>query len=896
MVFPATALPVHVYLAPGSNPSSPESWVWVDITSDVRTAGGISIDHGRPNEAATVDPGRCSMRLNNAGGKYSSRNPASQYYGQLARNTPLRVTVETVQDTFTRSASNSWGTSDSGHAWTLGPGAAADYDVTGTAATCTFTADDEYRYAYVDGLRFADGDILMSFSWGMASVAGDAVAASVFLRGGAGGHYECAVEVDTAGDMLVAVYDRDAGLVGFIYGLPTYTQNTVYTLRVHASGEHVRMRLWEASGAEPTAWTMSVQVDDLLPGWIGVGGYRFNGNTNNNYVQSIHSVGVESERFSGYVTEWPARWDMSGNDATVPLTASGVLRRLTQGASPLRGALYRYVTQDTEPLAYWPLEDGESAAWAESAVAGGHPMSKAGTVVFGRTEVQTGATAAVALAASDVLTGPVTATPVMTEWTVMVCLYEDPTDTAAGLAVAYFDTPDGSSGVARWRITVSLAGGSVILARVDDAGAATQVISMSTYDWSAGWWPIVVTAEQNGSGIDLDMYLAYSYTSGATVTSQTLGPVTRAQVTTSGAGTSPCVLINHLVIWDYLLTPTQIGNLTSASAGWPASYAVDRFGNLLEQEGVLASVPDVDATATWVGVQRPLTLLELVAEAATSDVGLMYERGPGLALLPRQWRYNQTPAMSIPLGSDHLSTPPEPIDDDQRLRNKISVEQVGGSTVTVTDPASIAAVGTYDEQTSVNLRFPGEVRHHAGWRLHLGTVDEPRWPAVSFNLARATDLLDIWPGITCGDVITLTDPPSELPPDDVEQIVEGWTERLEQFAWHVTMACSPASPWTIGRYTDGTSKYDTAGSELGASATTTATSLTVATTSGPVWTQAAAQMPFDIRVGGERITVTAVTGATSPQTFTVTRSINSVVKAHDSGAAVSLWSPIPYAL
>jgi len=33
-------------------------------------------------------------------------------------------------------------------------------------------------------------------------------------------------------------------------------------------------------------------------------------------------------------------------------------------------------------------------------------------------------------------------------------------------------------------------------------------------------------------------------------------------------------------------------------------------------------------------------------------------------------------------------------------------------------------------------------------------------------------------------------------------------------------------------------------------------------------------------VGGERITFTAVTGASSPQTVTMTRSVNGVVKAH----------------
>ena len=56
--------------------------------------------------------------------------------------------------------------------------------------------------------------------------------------------------------------------------------------------------------------------------------------------------------------------------------------------------------------------------------------------------------------------------------------------------------------------------------------------------------------------------------------------------------------------------------------------------------------------------------------------------------------------------------------------------------------------------------------------------------------------------------------------------------------------------------------------------------------------QAAADLPFDVRVGvGERMPVTAVSGSTSPQTFTVTRGVNGVQLAHAAGADVRLWTP-----
>ncbi|MEU6279725.1 hypothetical protein [Streptomyces sp. NPDC047028] len=92
---------------------------------------------------------------------------------------------------------------------------------------------------------------------------------------------------------------------------------------------------------------------------------------------------------------------------------------------------------------------------------------------------------------------------------------------------------------------------------------------------------------------------------------------------------------------------------------------------------------------------------------------------------------------------------------------------------------------------------------------------------------------------------------------------------------------------------------DTDGSELAADATSTATSLSVATTDGPVWVDSTtypAEFPFDITAGGERMRVTGISGTSSPQTFTVVRSLNGVVKAQTDGTDVRLADPAIAAL
>ena len=53
---------------------------------------------------------------------------------------------------------------------------------------------------------------------------------------------------------------------------------------------------------------------------------------------------------------------------------------------------------------------------------------------------------------------------------------------------------------------------------------------------------------------------------------------------------------------------------------------------------------------------------------------------------------------------------------------------------------------------------------------------------------------------------------------------------------------------------------------------------------------------FDIVIGGERMTVTAVSGTGTSQTLTVARSVNGVTKTHAAGADVELFIPARYGL
>src|SRR5215472_3233358 len=67
---------------------------WTDISQPyVYRRDLLSIQRGRQNEAASMQPAQCSLTLKNTDGRFSSRNPVGAYYPNFVQNTPMRVSV-----------------------------------------------------------------------------------------------------------------------------------------------------------------------------------------------------------------------------------------------------------------------------------------------------------------------------------------------------------------------------------------------------------------------------------------------------------------------------------------------------------------------------------------------------------------------------------------------------------------------------------------------------------------------------------------------------------------------------------------------------------------------------------------------------------------------------------
>jgi hypothetical protein len=344
-----------------------------------------------------------------------------------------------------------------------------------------------------------------------------------------------------------------------------------------------------------------------------------------------------------------------------------------------------------------------------------------------------------------------------------------------------------------------------------------------------------------------------------------------------------------------------------ALLGFQGERAGARFLRLCAEQGVPAALLGDKDDTTALGVQQLQTFLDALASIAKADHGYALEQRDDRALLyrARSTLYNQEPVLTLDFSAGVISPPFKPLDDDKDAENDILIKRAGGSfgrasRETIAEgPKSVEAIGRYDVAHTLSLAEDAQAIQHAGWRLHLGTADGLRYTQITLDLgnprvqamARDIYLADV------GDKIRLTTLPADHGPDDVDLIIRGYKETVSEKKWQITFNCTPGSVYDVLQLNAGNySRLDTGGSELAVGITTTATSLSVATTGTALWSTSAGDRPFEIVIGGERMTVTNVTGAASPQTFTVTRSANGVVKSHSAGEAVRLAKPMTIAL
>ncbi|MFF3346073.1 hypothetical protein [Streptomyces sp. NPDC002779] len=808
MPFPQTPLDVQIELRVGG--------VWTDITTDVYTAEKITIERGRPDEGQRADPGKCAMALNNRLGKYSPRNPISPYYGLIGRNTPIRVSVL------------------AGSQFLRLPGATTDFASTPDAAPLDILGDLDVRMdaQLVNWLDAADvlkttelvGKLTLApggkswflgvrsnrlyLEWSADGTNTLGASSTVELVVPPSGRLAVRATLDVdngSGGRTVTFYTAPSGTAGpwTQLGAPvvqagvTSIFNSPTAVRI---GNAVDVAMTTSAGR-----CMAVEIRNGINGMIvanpdftaqAIGATSFVDGAGRTWTLSGGTqITNRRTRFVGEVSSWPSRWDLSGKDVRVPIEAAGVLRRYGQGQKPFDSTLRRRIPAYS-PAAYWPLEEAQGATQAYSPVPGVQPLKVSGGVEFASDDTLGGATTVPAWGEDGEGRGAIPSMPVGA-WHCEMAFKLDAMPSGLNTMLEVTTT-----GTAK-KYTIRVQTNNVNVRALDSDGAELALINVTAPEFTGRWNRLQLWARQQGA--DVEMHVAWvgigaSGVAVSTTYTATEGRPTQVKI----LGIPGNLRLGHLAMFSAVNTVA----FANADDGFAGETAGVRLRRLASEEGKPILVHGNTAIQELMGAQKPDTFLDLVEEAADVDGGILYERRDVLSLAYRDRHslYNQAPALQLDYNAPGLAHPLEPVDDDQAIRNDRTVQREGGSSaraVLEEGPVSVQAppngVGPYDDSVTLNLHDDDQPAPHAAWRLHLGTVDEARYPVVNVDLAAAPALIDAVTQLDSGDRLTIANPPAWLPPGPIDLIAQGSTEVIgHPKDWDFSFNCTPATPWRVG--------------------------------------------------------------------------------------------------
>ncbi|MFI6428463.1 hypothetical protein [Promicromonospora sp. NPDC050880] len=872
----------------------------------------VTVAHGARSEGGTAEVSSLSFRVTNSAGKYSPRNPTSPLYGQVGRNTPARARVSLGAPWLDLEAAGSRATT---------PDAAA-LDITGDLDVRWWGARDEWNFA-ADGiskwsgtgnqrswlLRLeANGTLALFWTTDGATTLearslvpmppwpGEiALRATLDVNNGAGGRTARFYWApDLSGPWTQLGPDVVAtGTTSIFSGSAALTVGREPTSA--ASNTPVRVHGWEVrngiDGPVVSSATIASKAigatsftDDQGRTWTVTGGR----------VSNTHVVAVCE------VAEWPVDWGLKGAPSVMTqVQANGVTRRLGQGAAAVESVLFRAISGISSGMvAYWPMEDG-SAATSFGAAVGSRAAAMGAEVTPAAYADFPGSAPLPTLGASRIRAevDPAASTgDIQVRWVqrtpndalpvaeVVLCRVEFATGTIGQLDLRLRDS-DGALGLFGYDFDGNQLSGSTFF-----AGASYKNTSLR----------LSMEAEQNGSNVDARwVKLApgdgSALAGNLTFTGRTVGRVRRVIINPQYRSL-PNVAVGHLTVENQITSIFDV--FGGALVGYRGELASNRMLRLARENGVAMTLRGRGAAA--LGEQQEETLLDLLAESAAADGGMLHDNPRALGLRYRLLRAmgDQPPAATIPY-TDNLVAPFTPTDDDGLTRNRVTVERPAGTKIThelTSGPMSIqpppTGVGIYDTSLTLNLDTDELVDRTSAWLLHVGTWDEARYPTLGVDLAHPYLLGN--PGLTRrllalapGDRLVITDPPPWLPPRAVDVLVMGVQLEISPLHLRLRWTCVPARPYRVGYWSAG-HRWSAAGTVTSGSLSATATTIPITPPAGVTWTHVDGD--YDITIGGEVMTVTAVSG----NTLTVTRSVNGVVKTHATGSPVELTEPSFY--
>jgi hypothetical protein len=901
-------------------------------------------DETRPNDSTT-----CTVTLNNRDGRFSLRNPSSPYYGYINRNTPLRVSVPAYESymqlnagltaaatTPDSSALSITGdidirvNADLDNWWSQDRGLVEKYTTTGNQRSYQFIVQE-------------DGYLRLQWSTtGADNLNKISTIAVPFMSGRWSVRAVLDVNNGASGNTVTFYYSADTDLTSATWTtLDTVT--TAGTTSIFDSTATIQIgdnKATDLDNPENYDKFYSVQIRNGIAGTIvanpdfttltgGTAAFHDTA-TSPNIWTLLDAATIEDRdyRFCGEVAEWPAKWDVSGNDAWVEIEAAGPLRRMGQGTQSSMSAMRRTHSTRDNMVGYWPIEDGEDASAPSTGAVNGYNMSEGALVVsdFAAYNGTFKGTDTLANINGNAWGGGIrTYTPNSPAEVELSFLFHAPaSEIPTGTCIMRLFT----TGTARrWDIVYTTAtGGSLEVQAFDQDNVSLLAGGVNGWGIDGDDWYIVLQLAQNGTGVDWDLGVRQIGTKGSlngwftdsgTLASNSISVATGIHVNPPGSAGADAVAYGQIVVLNEVFTELAVGDQQSISDAYVQESAANRIKRLCGEEGITFHERGARGSSTAQGYQLNDTVLNLIQKAAEADGGWLYDdrERNGLVYRTRSSAYSVLPTCTLSATSHQLLNL-EAVEGP--IYNDVTVSRDEGGSyravlesgrLSVQDPPT--GVGRYAQTFGLSLARENQPDDQATWRLSKFTVDEARY-VVTLDLAQnefasSASLRAQVRALDIGLRLDITNADSRDIPDDIRTLVQGYTETIGNFSHHFVFHTQPYAPWQVGFYSPAASAvpafYPTDGARYSpAEGTVTAEALDTTETGIDITNGRIdcyfghGDGNFDIIIGGEQMTVTAVSGTGLSQTLTVTRSVNGVVKSHLSGASVELFVPEHYGI
>lgn len=608
-----------------------------------------------------------------------------------------------------------------------------------------------------------------------------------------------------------------------------------------------------------------------------------------------------SIRFVGEIEAWPVRWNVTGNDVWAPITAHGRSRRLNAPGTtaPARSALHRLVVlESVPPLAFWTMTTPAALDLAAPEMRVVDITGSGSPDLSWQTATLSSAIGdGFSTSGRDIYVRPRHPISLDTDVATDGVLVAKPTTNTSS-----FTLSNRVGGTFFVNVVCSWVSGVPTMTLTSNSGTLdTAAAADATAVWDQGPHTFRVALEQNGANVDITVTMDGVDIMTGSEASTVLASVGKFLPGIISANRAD-VAWSHVAVWSGSSPPA--GDVHSAAEGWLDEEAADRMDSIATEEGIsFTIVPAASNASALVGIQRPVPVAQVFLDASDVDGGILYDTRDELGLSYRTHAsmLNQDPAAEFDYAAGGEVAPPlDPVPDTDATLNDVTVTRFDGASATyvrTTGPLNVDeppdGVGRYERDVTLVLDADAQAYQHAAWMVHIGTWDAERYPVVNLDLGRMAlagriALRDAAAALDCGDRFTIASTPAFLGDEPISLLAQGFTEEIESHAWRIRINAEPEGPWQVGVLDDGDrGRLDCNGSTLAADITATSTSFDVTVTDTCLWSTTAE--PYDIVVAGDVMTATAVSGTSSPQTFTVLRTAGA--RAHAAGTEVHIRTP-----